>query len=154
MVALLPAPVARAPGKRHVGIRRVAAEDLGAEHVDGQQREVVDVNLVEGCGLASVAAQVVGGIQPQDGVVELEVRNRLVGRFGGEVFANAELVLVGNGHGREDSFLAVVAVGARDAHALAPLLVELGRGQITKATGGSGRGLLSKCHQKLVKMSR
>ena len=62
LVTCSPAPVARAPGKRQVGIRHIAAKDLSTKHIDGQQREVVDVNLVEGRGLTAVAALVVGGV--------------------------------------------------------------------------------------------
>ena len=79
-----------------------------------------------------------------------------MGRFGEEVFADTELVLVENSHGRDDLFVAVVAVvavGARNAQDEDPLVVELGRGLIANVTGCSGRGLLLECSQKLVKMS-
>mmetsp|Transcript_20223 Transcript_20223/g.42006 ORF Transcript_20223/g.42006 Transcript_20223/m.42006 type:complete len:555 (-) Transcript_20223:474-2138(-) len=122
-------PVALWEGQVRIG--RGSRQDLRPDHVDGEERKVVDVDLVEGnVREVPVPVEVAHPLDGQDRVVELEVGQQLRLFRRQDHLPVEELVVVGDRHGRhhhlDGGVVGVVVVVQLDRVAL--VVVEDRRG--------------------------
>mmetsp|Transcript_19615 Transcript_19615/g.40362 ORF Transcript_19615/g.40362 Transcript_19615/m.40362 type:complete len:302 (-) Transcript_19615:242-1147(-) len=122
-------------GQSHVGIIDVVAcQSLCAHHGEGEESKVMDIYLVQGNLMFGSTVDIADGSDTENCVIVAEIGNELVTGTCKEEFTVAELVVVGNRHGRDHDGFVTIAVVGQSLNGIALVVVKFGRRLVTKST--------------------